>query len=122
MIFFLPSKCSSVFRAVQRSGLSLLPLVLGACAVQHATAPQPVTRLAASPGHVSGQALELDGLPAQEAPSIHRRRPPDDPREPFSPNYGRRLPLPAPVSPSAAERDDLPWLAKQQKMSALSDE
>jgi hypothetical protein len=121
MPFFLPIRCPSVLRAVQHAGLLLLPLALSACAVEQATAPQPVTRLAASPSHVSGQALELDGLPAQEAPSIHRRRPPDDPREPFSPNYGRRSPLPAPVSASAAERDDLPWLAKQQRMSALSD-
>jgi hypothetical protein len=61
-------------------------------------------------------------MPAQEAPSIDRRRLPDDPREPFSPNYGRRLPPPpAPATPSAAERDDLPWLAKQQKVSALSE-
>jgi hypothetical protein len=32
--------------------------------------------------------LEDDGLPSQAAPPLDRRREPDDPREPFSPNYG----------------------------------
>jgi hypothetical protein len=48
---------------------------------------------------VSGQAialnskaepeLEEDGLPSQMAPPANRRQDPDDPREPFSPNYGK---------------------------------
>lgn len=33
--------------------------------------------------------LEDDGLPSQVAPPLNRRREPDDPREPFSPNYGK---------------------------------
>lgn len=34
--------------------------------------------------------LEADGLPAQVAPPMRRLREPDDPSEPFSPNYGPR--------------------------------
>jgi len=33
--------------------------------------------------------LEDDGLPAQTPPRLMRKRGPDDPTEPFSPNYGR---------------------------------
>ena len=33
--------------------------------------------------------LEADGLPSQTAPLANRRIEPDDPSEPFSPNYGR---------------------------------
>lgn len=41
--------------------------------------------------------LEDDGLPSQAPPPANRRPEPDDPREPYSPNYGRTVPLPAPV-------------------------
>ena len=120
MSIFSPKKRLSAPLAARRAGLFALPVFLSACAVQQAAAPPPA-RLAVAPGYASGQALELDGLPAQEAPSIERRRTPDDPKEPFSPNYGRRLITPAPVLPSAAGRDDLPWLEKQQQMSALTE-
>lgn len=33
--------------------------------------------------------LEDDGLPSQVPPPANRRLEPDDPREPFSPNYGK---------------------------------
>jgi hypothetical protein len=35
--------------------------------------------------------IEDDGLPAQIAPARRQRTEPDDPREPFSPNYGSRV-------------------------------
>jgi hypothetical protein len=45
---------------------------------------------ASSPGlqaaHVGG--LEADALPAQVHPAVDIRQLPDDPSEPFSPNYG----------------------------------
>jgi hypothetical protein len=49
--------------------------------------------------------IEDDGLPAQLAPR-YRRPEPDDPREPWSPNYGtvrpgEPVPEPAPVPPPA---------------------
>lgn len=40
--------------------------------------------------------VEDDGLPSQVPPPANRRREADDPREPYSPNYG------APVTPAAA--------------------
>lgn len=47
--------------------------------------------------------VEDDGLPSQVPPPVNRRREPDDPSEPYSPNYGapaRRAE--APVAPVAA--------------------
>jgi len=35
--------------------------------------------------------IEDDGLPAQMPPARRQRTEPDDPREPFSPNYGARV-------------------------------
>jgi hypothetical protein len=46
--------------------------------------------------------LEDDGLPSQVAPPIQRRREADDPREPFSPNYG------SPPSGPPAQRAEAP--------------
>lgn len=40
--------------------------------------------------------LEDDGLPSQVPPPAHRTHEIDDPREPFSPNYGRPLATPPP--------------------------
>lgn len=53
--------------------------------------------------------LEDDGLPAQVAPPIRRATTPDDPREPYSPNYGgpapaRRADATAPVVAYQAAR------------------
>lgn len=52
-------------------------------------------RQAAIVAHQAREAeLEADGLPSQMPPPVNRRREPDDPSEPFSPNYGR-----SPVAP-----------------------
>ena len=54
--------------------------------------------------------LEEDGLPAQVAPRAGIRNLPDDPSEPFSPNYGspqRLRSVAVPVSLSVAEADAL---------------
>jgi hypothetical protein len=45
--------------------------------------------------------MEADGLPAQTPPLRREPSEPDDPREPFSPNYGPR-PTPAPVMKATA--------------------
>jgi hypothetical protein len=89
--------------------------VLGAgCASKHA-AHEPPARIAGPHPHAVQGAwrieIEEDGLPAQLAPR-HRRPEPDDPSEPWSPNYGSRAPqkpaaappvtLPAPAERSAA--------------------
>ena len=44
---------------------------------------------ATPPARQPAQELEDDGLPPQVPPPANRKREPDDPREPFSPNYGR---------------------------------
>lgn len=67
-----------------------LALVLGGCAAE----PQPY-RVAgpvrdAPPNSIRVE-IEDDGLPAQIAPR-HRRAMPDDPSEPWSPNYGSSPP------------------------------
>ena len=50
--------------------------------------------------------LEDDGLPSQVAPPARRNVEPDDPREPYSPNYGRTGS--APASQRAAAAGPLP--------------
>ncbi len=68
-------------------------LMLGACAqTKPSTHPsysgtyQAQMQVAvASPPKIE---IEVDGIPAQQPPVRRRGRGPDDPREPFSPNYG----------------------------------
>lgn len=46
-------------------------------------------------GYIDSRAqreIEDDGLPAQAAPRLRARPEPDDPSQPFSPNYGRVMP------------------------------
>lgn len=46
-------------------------------------------------GYVDSRAqreIEDDGLPAQAAPRLRAKPEPDDPSQPFSPNYGRVMP------------------------------
>lgn len=50
-------------------------------------------------------AMEDDGLPAQIPPLRRAKMAPDDPREPFSPNYG---PPPSPVEENAETEANLP--------------
>lgn len=68
---------------------------LGGCGHRTAYGPTPPSRLAppvavaASAGDPTPRTeLEDDGLPAQTPPLLNRRRYPDNPAEPFSPNYG----------------------------------
>lgn len=103
------------------AGLLVLPILLSACAAQQSGAPAPSARLTTPPSYASGFDLEKDGLPAQSPPDLERRRTPDDPSEPFSPNYGRRI-LPAQgIVPEPGQRDDLPWLEKKRQVSQLAD-
>ncbi|MFN3869344.1 MAG: hypothetical protein ACK4MF_09790 [Hyphomicrobiaceae bacterium] len=52
--------------------------------------------------------LEDDGLPVQRPPLLERRRLPDDPSEPFSPNYGSAPPRQADMRRPPTLPDDLP--------------
>lgn len=68
----------------------------------------------APPAHVApapAVEMEADGLPVQAAPSARIRSMPDDPAEPFSPNYGGANPANASVEPAtvnAANETDAP--------------
>ena len=72
----------------------LLSPALGACSTTGSTTQAPVWYGASAPGQVAGLRagppveVEDDGIEAQRPPPIHARRPPDDPTEPYSPNYG----------------------------------
>jgi hypothetical protein len=71
-----------------------LGLALGGCATS-STEPSPLSL------PFDRTAIEDDGLPAQVAPPAGLRQTPDDPSEPFSPNYGPQPPR----SLSQAEAD-----------------
>jgi len=92
----------SVRLGATTAGLIGILAVLAGCANERGT---PTFTSAATPMHMAGVRVEIeaDGLPAQIAP---RDRAPvtDDPREPWSPNYGSVRPTrvsasePAPVA------------------------
>lgn len=92
---------SRSIRATGRGGLIVVALLCSACAAQQAPSgvagPQPPPPTATYVGTWKLQ-VEADGLPAQHAPRL-RGTTPDDPSEPWSPNYGtvpvRAEPLPA---------------------------
>lgn len=85
----------------------------------YADPPQRVT--AATPPPVE---VEDDGQEAQVPPLRHRPQEPDDPREPYSRNYGSLPPHkaegPAPAMRSAIP-DDLPPAFRRQLVSQLDD-
>lgn len=73
----------------------LLSLFVAGCGGRQGHAPTADARVAAPPqSHFQAALverpieLEADGLPVQRAPLMRRTRMPDDPSEPFSPNYG----------------------------------
>lgn len=89
----------------QASGLALKSLAIGAVVIVSACARNPspmdsdqwrvagpayhVPRDHVAPRNVQGPVVEDDGIEEQAAPIVRNRRQiPDDPSEPFSPNYG----------------------------------
>lgn len=86
-----------VHRSAPFTTALLVALVLAGCASRSQSyAPTadvrpapPASQAAATRLAGTGEPeLEDDGLPAQRPPLVHRQRRPDDPSEPFSPNYG----------------------------------
>ena len=77
-----------------------LAIAMAGCATSSAE-PTPASRPLAQTDR--GE-LEDDGLPMQAAPPAGIRQQPDDPREPFSRNYGPQPPAP-PRRLSEAEAD-----------------
>ena len=104
--------------AALRAGTIAFSALLGACASGQSGTSAPTARLTAPPGTEIAVDIEKDGIAAQTPPLLERRQTPDNPSEPFSPNYGRKPASIMPVSDPAL-RDDLPWLQKQKRMSAL---
>lgn len=65
-------------------------------------------------------AMEDDGLPPQ-APPLHRTNTgPDDPREPFSPNYGPPIPVEKKSPSRPTIPADLPPTFRRQLASAIA--
>ena len=96
-----PASASNRFLSAARLGVLGLAVLAAGCASKQAQ--QPPTRLAAPPAATQGPnawaakvEIEDDGLPVQLAPR-HRRPVPDDPSEPWSPNYGKGGPAPGPA-------------------------
>lgn len=77
----------------------------------YAAPPAPAQRVAAT-----RQEIEDDGLPSQTPPLMRARKLPDNPAEPFSPNYGGPAARQAAIEPrpqreravASAIPDDLP--------------
>jgi hypothetical protein len=80
----------------------LLSPALGACSTAGSATEAPVWYGENAPGQMTGQIagqmaglraappveVEDDGIEAQRPPPLHAQRPPDDPNEPYSRNYG----------------------------------
>ena len=83
-------------RILARSSALALALAVGACASGQADRAPP-SSVAGPIAHAAPAELEDDGLPAQTPPTYRAATEPDDPSEPFSPNYGNgsRDPVPA---------------------------
>lgn len=86
-------------RALRRTILLAAAVSLTGCA-QHANQQTAAydARVATQPYYVSSETgrkpdLEADGREAQLPPVKRQRAEPDDPREPWSPNYGEALPV-----------------------------
>jgi hypothetical protein len=106
-------------------------LIAGGCAntgAARSTSVEPAAYVAQGPA----MAMESDGLPVQAAPSATIRQLPDDPAQPFSPNYGgdnpaRNIAAPPVVKASSVEPpvgnsipDDLPPLFRKQLAAATA--
>lgn len=111
------SKCRGrvphrVRQGATRAGLIGLLVALTGCASERG-ATTSSSPSATTPMHMAGVRVELeaDGLPAQLAP---RNRPPldDDPREPWSPNYGS-------VRPARTSATEPPAVARPSPPRAM---
>lgn len=102
-------------RRVRRACLAGIALLLAGCAQTEGYRQQAWNlRAPDQDGVVQAPPpaeIEADGLPAQVPPPRSIRQQPDDPAEPYSPNYGTRAPLRQAVHralPPATIPDDLP--------------
>lgn len=107
--------CRVVRRAVSRAAcaaVTVLTIAVGGCASsdaerQHAY-QMHAAAMAAQRAQTARVEIEDDGLPSQ-APPLRRPQHPDDPTEPYSPNYGRGVPGSAPAgAPLPSKRAEAP--------------
>lgn len=93
-----PSPPKAIGASIAPFFISAAVLVQGGCASggspYYATAPT----VAAYAQHVPSSEVEDDGLPSQAPPPARIRQMPDDPSQPYSPNYGG--PNPASFAPA----------------------
>ena len=112
---------------VIRVGIVALALAATGCAGSRTTDPYSTMGVGGPRGYASAQhrrvsppqEMEADGMPGQ-APPLRRKSPyPDDPSQPFSPNYG-----PPPLEKAEAWRpegyvpDDIPAHFRRQLLAA----
>ncbi|SFV28123.1 hypothetical protein [Hyphomicrobium facile] len=100
-------------RPVEALRAVLFPLMAGAvvisvagCATDNEAyyAGSPPPAYVAQAPTVQTVQMEADGLPVQAAPSVRIRAMPDDPNEPFSPNYGGANPADRRSAPATVSR------------------
>ena len=102
-------------RLLPVTGLIGAGLLASACASSYASYDRP-SNVGAQVGTQVAVAvppvveIEADGLAVQAPPRIRKHAEPDDPREPFSPNYG-----PAPdMAPDASEPASTPVVPRRE--------
>lgn len=103
----LPSNRTPSAASAVRVLLLLTTAALAGCATSQARTYDPPTRVSASaryegpPNGAPAVEMEDDGLPVQPPPVARQGREPDDPSEPYSPNYGRADAQPVAPLPEA---------------------
>lgn len=101
---------SSGRRPVEALRTVLFPLIGGAVAISAAgCATDNEAYYAGSPppayvAQAPTVQMEADGLPVQAAPSVRIRAMPDDPTQPYSPNYGGANPADRRSAPATVTR------------------
>lgn len=125
------SRSSAVCRIVAASTIVALGLALSACSSSRQTQNQPTSWVGANPPvptPVQQQSAYIaePGDPIKEPPVEPRSRPnaaPDDPNEPFSPNYGgarTRAPVRVSDATSTAKDNDEPARAVMRHLPDAS--
>jgi hypothetical protein len=100
MSAFHPTGLSSRARPIVLLSILAAPLTIAGCASNtRSTNTANLLRQDQRPAPLPVQKVELedDGVPVQTAPSFRVRNAPDDPTQPWSPNYGRDIPAQAPI-------------------------
>ena len=103
----------------------LLALGLAGCSTRVPDTASHYARVSSSPVYSSDVAaaassaveVEDDGIAVQTPPMLRQRPGPDDPREPFSPNYGRESLPPA----NAANPLDAEIKAQLKRVSMIAE-